>query len=78
MNQEPAPPPPRKAVAILLLVVGLLVYAILAVTLIDLLPWSDAAKIPLFAIAGILWIFPCRNLMIWMETGRWRLPKDGK
>lgn len=66
----------RKAVAIVILVVGLIVYAIAAVTLIGLLRWSDAAKIPLYAIAGVLWIFPCRYLIIWMETGRWRLPKD--
>ncbi len=75
MTQPLSPPPSRKALAILMLVVGLIVYALAAVTLIDFLPWSDAAKIPLFAIAGVLWIFPCRNLLVWMETGKWRLPK---
>ncbi len=75
MTQPLSPPPLRKALAILMLVIGLIVYALVAVTLIDLLPWSDAAKIPLFAIAGVLWIFPCRNLLVWMETGNWRLPK---
>ncbi len=68
-------PSARKAVAIILLVLGLLLYAIVVVTLIGWLPWSDGAKIPLYAIAGIVWIFPCRNLLVWMETGRWRLPK---
>jgi hypothetical protein len=75
MNAPQSPPSSRKVIAILILVFGLIIYALVAVTVIGWLSWSDAAKIPLFALAGIAWIFPCRHLLIWMETGRWRLPK---
>ncbi|BAK67015.1 MULTISPECIES: DUF2842 domain-containing protein [Sphingobium] len=26
----------------------------------------------IYIIAGIIWIFPVRPLLVWMETGRWR------
>ncbi|MDB5672263.1 MAG: hypothetical protein JWO25_3222, partial [Alphaproteobacteria bacterium] len=36
-------------------------------------PWPIQA---LFFIAtGIVWILPLKPLLLWMETGRWRLPK---
>jgi hypothetical protein len=25
--------------------------------------------------AGIVWIMPVNPLLLWMETGRWRVPK---
>lgn len=36
------------------------------------------AKLPgivqavIYIVAGIVWIFPVRPLLVWMETGRWR------
>ena len=37
-------------------------------------PWW--ALLPYYLVAGIVWIFPLRPLLRWMETGRWRSP-DG-
>jgi predicted membrane channel-forming protein YqfA (hemolysin III family) len=33
------------------------------------------AQIPVYIIAGIIWIMPLKPLLSWMETGRWRRPK---
>jgi hypothetical protein len=30
------------------------------------------AQLPIYLVAGIVWILPLRPLVIWMETGRWR------
>jgi hypothetical protein len=76
-NQQPAPPG-RKVLAIILLVLGLIVYVVLTVTLTDLVATSDLIKIIIYAVAGIVWIFPARYLLIWMETGKWTVPKQTK
>jgi Protein of unknown function (DUF2842) len=78
MNNRQAAPPGRKMLAIFLLIAGLTVYVVLTVTLTDLLASSDLVKIIIYAIAGIVWIFPARYLLIWMETGRWTIPKQPK
>jgi hypothetical protein len=33
-------------------------------------PWW--VQTPYYVVAGIVWIFPLRPLLRWMETGRWR------
>jgi hypothetical protein len=33
-------------------------------------PWW--VQTPFYLVAGIVWIFPLRPLLRWMETGRWR------
>jgi Protein of unknown function (DUF2842) len=76
-NQQPTPPG-RKVLAIILLVLGLIVYVVLTVTLTDLVATSDLIKIIIYAVAGIVWIFPARYLLIWMETGKWTVPKQTK
>ncbi len=75
MTDSNKSPPLRKAIAIILLVTGLTLYAFLMVYLLSDLSLNAWLKIPLYAAAGIAWIFPSRNLLMWMETGTWRLPK---
>ncbi|RYY26542.1 MAG: DUF2842 domain-containing protein [Sphingomonadales bacterium] len=29
-------------------------------------------QLPIYLVAGVVWILPLRPVMIWMETGRWR------
>jgi hypothetical protein len=29
----------------------------------------------IYLVAGIIWITPLKPLLMWMETGRWRLPR---
>jgi hypothetical protein len=75
MSDRLPPPPLRKAVAILLLLGGLTVYALVTVKLADVLISSGTIRIFVYAVAGIAWILPARHLMIWMETGKWTLPR---
>jgi Protein of unknown function (DUF2842) len=35
-------------------------------------PWY--AQAPFYIVAGIVWIFPLKPLLRWMETGRWGRP----
>jgi hypothetical protein len=37
------------------------------------LPWPLQALF--FIAAGIVWILPLKPLLLWIETGRWRVPK---
>jgi predicted membrane channel-forming protein YqfA (hemolysin III family) len=34
--------------------------------------WPNAVQIPFYIVAGIIWIFPMKPLLRWMETGRFR------
>lgn len=34
--------------------------------------WPILAQLPLYLVAGVVWILPLKPVMIWMETGRWR------
>lgn len=30
-------------------------------------------QIPVYLVSGIIWIMPLKPLLLWMETGRWRV-----
>jgi len=34
--------------------------------------WPRVVQMIVYIAAGIVWIFPTRPLLQWMETGRWR------
>lgn len=34
--------------------------------------WPGAVQLVVYVVAGIVWIFPMRPVLVWMETGRWR------
>jgi len=34
--------------------------------------WPGAVQVVFYVVAGIVWIFPVRPLLTWMEIGRWR------
>ncbi|MCW2395073.1 MULTISPECIES: DUF2842 domain-containing protein [unclassified Sphingobium] len=34
--------------------------------------WPGALQLVFYVIVGIIWIFPTRPILVWMETGRWR------
>jgi hypothetical protein len=68
-----AQPSWRKPAGIFLILALIAVWAVLVVTLFDLiqdLPWPLHAVY--FVVAGIAWIAPLKPLLRWMETGRWR------
>lgn len=64
----------RKPAGVLAIVAGLIVYAGLVARLVSRLgdlPWFVAA--PIYTLFGIVWILPLRPLLLWMETGAWRV-----
>ena len=57
---------------ILLMIIG---WAVLVATLaewIEDLPWPVHALFYLAAGIGWIWALPLKNMLRWMETGRWR------
>lgn len=72
MRREPTWRQPAGMAMILLLIAG---WAVVAVTIgeaIENAPWPLLALY--YTVAGIVWIFPLKPLLRWMETGRWRRP----
>lgn len=72
----PNPPPepswrkPAGMVSILLLIA---VWAALIVSASPIIgDWHIAVQSIVYLVAGIVWIFPLKPLLRWMETGEWR------
>ena len=69
----PGQPSWRKPVGMLLILAIITVWAVIVGSCsswIGTLPM--AVQVPLYVIAGIIWIFPMKPLLAWMETGRFR------
>tara|TARA_R110000868_G_scaffold118062_4_gene313327 strand:+ start:3795 stop:4022 length:228 start_codon:yes stop_codon:yes gene_type:complete len=75
MNSYPTPPQPswRKPVGMLLILGIITVWAVIVGSC---SPWIGQlpmiAQIPIYVVAGIVWILPLKPLLAWMETGRFR------
>ena len=67
----------RKPLGVLLLLLGIALYAALAVSLVDLagdLPILVQAFV--YLLLGVAWVLPLRPWLIFMETGRWSAKHD--
>ena len=63
----------RKPFGILALLVGLALYAVLAVTLLaPVARWPILAQMLVYLVVGTIWILPLGRFLQWMETGRFR------
>ncbi len=63
----------RKPLGVLALLLGLFIYAIAAVQMLGYIDgWHGAIKLPLYVIAGLLWLIPMKRVLMWIELGRWR------
>ena len=62
----------RIPVGILLLLMGLILYALGVVMLSPLIErlavWAQTI---VYLVLGLAWLLPLRRFLIWMETGRW-------
>lgn len=58
----------RKAVGLLVFVLGMTVYAALAVTAADLVPNHWLLDLLYYALAGTLWVWPAAHLVRWMQA----------
>ncbi|HEX8668465.1 MAG TPA: DUF2842 domain-containing protein [Allosphingosinicella sp.] len=76
MDTLPVTPPRptwRKPAGIFAILVLIALWAVLIATLADAVAgWPTLAQLPLYVVAGIVWILPLKPLLRWMETGRWR------
>ena len=73
-NSEPSW---RKPAGIGLILLIIAVWAWVATSVIGWLgDLPPLIAILLYAAAGIVWILPLRPVLLWMETGRWRLDPD--
>ena len=62
-------------VPLMLAIIALWAFIIASLdTVIGALPM--ALQLIIYAVAGIIWILPMKPLLLWMETGRWRVPSD--
>lgn len=63
----------RKPFGVLLIILIIVVWA---TAIASLSPWIGALprviEVLIYLAAGIVWIFPLKPLLLWMETGKWR------
>lgn len=70
----------RIPLGVLGLVLALGVYAIAIANIVPPLieRWPALAQTPVYLVLGIVWIMPLRRFLMWMETGRWRMPREDR
>lgn len=67
----------RKPFGVLLILFGLTLYAGLVLAFAGWIGRLSAlAQAPIYLVLGILWIMPLKPLLLWMETGHWRVAKS--
>jgi len=65
----------RKPAGMFLILAVIAVWAILIASFSETIGgWPGIVQAIVYIVAGIVWIFPMRPLLVWMETGRWRSP----
>ena len=70
MREEPTW---RIPVGILGLLAALGIYALLIAILLPpvIADWPTLVQTVIYLFLGVVWLFPLRRFLIWMETGRW-------
>ena len=63
----------RIPLGILGLLGALLAYGIAVATLLPPVigGWPTLVQTLVYTVLGVVWLFPLRRFLIWMETGRW-------
>lgn len=71
MREEPTL---RIPLGVLALLVALLAYGVAVATFLPPLigDWPTLAQTAVYVVLGVIWLFPLKRFLIWMETGRWR------
>jgi ABC-type transport system involved in cytochrome bd biosynthesis fused ATPase/permease subunit len=63
----------RKPLGIIAILLIILIWAIIVASFSAIISqWHALAQALFYIVAGIIWIFPVRPMLTWMETGRWR------
>ena len=73
----PARPSSRKLAGIGLIVLLIIFWAAFVASLAPLVGrWPVLVQAPFYLVMGLVWIVPLKPLVRWMESGRWRLPRE--
>jgi hypothetical protein len=64
----------RKPAGMGLLLLGLTIWAVVVVTIVEGFGLTGWAEMLAYLVGGFawLWLLPVKRLLLWMETGRWR------
>jgi len=63
----------RKPAGMALILGGIAIWAIIVASFSGTIGrWPGIVQLIVYVFAGIVWIFPARPVLVWMETGRWR------
>lgn len=66
----------RRPLGIIGLLLFLFVYALGVVRLAEpVAGLHPLLQLPIWLVLGLAWVLPFRPVLVWMETGRWRLPR---
>lgn len=64
----------RKPAGALIMIASIFVWAVVIANLSETISvWPVIAQMLFYAFVGIIWIMPMKPLLLWMETGRWRV-----
>ncbi len=81
-NFSPGPDQPedkltlRRPLGVLALIVGIFAYVLFAVWLFEpVAALHPLLQAPIWLVLGIAWVFPIRPVIVWIETGRWKVGK---
>lgn len=63
----------RKPFGIIAIMAIITLWAIIVASFSEIIGnWHVLLQALVYIVAGIIWIFPVRPMLTWMETGRWR------
>jgi len=64
----------RIPAGVLALVAALAVYGLAVAHFVAPLigDWHTLVQLPVYIVLGVIWLFPLRRFLIWMETGSWK------
>jgi hypothetical protein len=71
----PEPPVPtwRKPIGMLVILLFILIWCGVVVTLMDKISALNFwLQLPIYIFAGIVWIYPIKPILLWMNTGKFR------
>lgn len=65
----------RKPAGALGIIALIIIWCVLVASLSRIVgSWPVLVQLVFYVIAGIVWILPLKPVLLWMETGRWRVP----
>lgn len=67
-------PTMRKPVGMISILLIIAIWSVIVINIADyILMLPLFIQFAFFLIAGIVWIFPVRPILVWMELGRWKV-----